>query len=58
MDKNRINVVQLQHIQKILQSSLADQADDQKTARYGGGDKKHAGTALKGIVFIGKPTPF
>jgi len=41
-----------------LQSSLADQADDQKTARYGGDNKKHAGTALKGIVSIGKPTPF
>jgi hypothetical protein len=41
-----------------LQSSLADQADNQKTPRYGGGYKKYAGTALKGIVFIGKPTSF
>jgi hypothetical protein len=38
-----------------LQSSLADQADDQKTDRYGGCNKKHAGTGLKNIVFIGKP---
>jgi hypothetical protein len=41
-----------------LQSSLADQADDQKTPRYGGDYKKNAGAAFKGIVFIGKPTSF